>query len=52
MLSEKQTKSANFLRIIMQLRFLRDTGMITEQEYYKAKKYYKGATGADIVISD
>ena len=40
MLSEKQTKSANYLRIVSVLRALKDGGTITEQEYCRAKKYY------------
>lgn len=52
MLSEKQTKSANYLRIVSVLRALKDGGTITEQEYCRAKKYYQKLTGADIVIAD
>lgn len=52
MVTEKQTNSANYLRIITQLRHLLNTGKITQKEYTKAKKYYKKLTGADIVIAD
>ena len=34
MIAEKQTKSANFLRIIAILKSLRDDGKISIQEYY------------------
>ena len=52
MLSEHQNKNANFLRILMTLRALRQRGDITEKEYRKAKKYYQNLTGADIVLTD
>ena len=52
MLSERQNKNANFLRILMTLRALRQRGDITEKEYRRAKKYYQALTGADIVLAD
>lgn len=52
MKAEKQTKSANFIRIIAILRCLRDQGKISPKEYGRAKNYYKNLTGADIVIAD
>lgn len=52
MLSEVQTKSANYLRIIAVLKALRERGHINDKEYTKAKKYYWKLTGADIVIAD
>ena len=52
MLSEHQNKNANYLRILMTLRALRQRGDITEKEYRKAKKYYQNLTGADIVLTD
>lgn len=52
MLSAVQKKSANYLRIIIVLRELRDRGIINEKEYDRAKKYYRKLTGADIVILD
>lgn len=52
MVAEKQTKSANYFRIIAVLRHLLENGQISEKEYGRAKKYYKKMTGADIVISD
>ncbi len=52
MLSTKETKSANFIRIIYVLKGLRDEGQISSEEYQKAKKFYQKFTGADIVISD
>ena len=42
----------NYLRILMTLRALRQSGDITEKEYRKAKKYYQNLTGADIVLTD
>lgn len=52
MLTEKETKSSNYIRIISILKSLRDDGIITFQEYTKAKGYYRNVTGADIVILD
>ena len=52
MLSEKQTKSANYLCIVSMLRSMKETGSITEKEYSRAKEYYRKLTGADIVLSD
>ena len=52
MLSEHQNKNANYLRILMTLRALRQRGDITEKEYRRAKKYYQALTGADIVLAD
>ena len=52
MLSEHQNKNANYLRILMTLRALRQRGDITEKEYRRAKKYYQNLTGADIVLTD
>lgn len=52
MLSEHQNKNANYLRILMTLRALRQSGDITEKEYRRAKKYYQALTGADIVLAD
>lgn len=52
MLSEVQTKSANYIRIISVLKALREHGYINEKEYTRAKKYYRKLTGADIVIAD
>ena len=52
MLSEHLNKNANFLRILMTLRALRQSGGITEKEYRRAKKYYQALTGADIVLAD
>lgn len=52
MISETQTKSANYLRIIVVLRSLKESGVISEKEYGKAKKYYKKLTGADICIAN
>ena len=52
MLSEHQNKNANYLRILMTLRALRQRGTITETEYRRAKKYYLHLTGADIILAD
>lgn len=52
MVAEKQTKSANYLRIVSMLRHLLSNGKITDKEYGRAKKYYKQLTGADIVVAD
>lgn len=52
MKAEKQTKSANFIRIIAILKNLRDNGKISSKEYGRAKNYYRNLTGADIVIAD
>ena len=52
LLSEHQNKNANYLRILMTLRALRQRGDITEKEYRRAKKYYRTLTGADIILTD
>lgn len=52
MISEVQTKSANFLRIMSILRRLRSEGVISAKEYDRAKKYYQQVTGADIILAD
>lgn len=51
MVAENTTKNANFIRIVMILRSLRDNGSISEREYIRAKKYYMKLTGADIVLA-
>lgn len=51
MIAENKTKNANYLRLLHILRSLRDDGMITPDEYTRAKKYYEKLTGADIVIA-
>ena len=38
MLSEKQTKSANYLCIVSVLKTLKENGAITEKEYARAKR--------------
>ena len=52
MIAEKQTKCANYIRIIAILKKLRDIGKISPKEYGRAKTYYRKLTGADIVIAD
>lgn len=52
MVTEKENKSANYIRIVNILKSLLGNGAITEKEYNRAKKYYRNLTGADIVIAD
>lgn len=52
MLTEKEMKSANYLRIVRMLKVLRDKGQINAKEYGRAKKYYRALTGADIIVDD
>ena len=51
MLSNKNTKNANFLFIVDMLKDLLVQELITEKEYARAKKYYMNLTGADIVLA-
>ena len=51
MLSNKNTKNANFLFIVDMLKDLLVQELITEKEYASAKKYYMKLTGADIVLA-
>lgn len=51
MLSNKNTKNANFLFIVDMLKDLLEQELITEKEYARAKKYYMKLTGADIVLA-
>ena len=51
MLSNKNTKNANFLFIVDMLKDLLAQRLITEKEYARAKKYYMKLTGADIVLA-
>jgi hypothetical protein len=50
-LSNKNTKNANFLFIVDMLKDLLAQELITEKEYTRAKKYYMKLTGADIVLA-
>ena len=52
MVSERQTKSANFLCIVSVLKDLMYKGVISPKEYNRAKKYYQQLTGADIVLAE
>ena len=52
MISENQTKNANYLRIVSILKMMRDNQTITAKEYTRAKKYYGDLIGADIIIAD
>ena len=51
MLSNKNTKNANFLFIADMLKDLLAQELITEKDYARAKKYYMKLTGADIVLA-
>ena len=51
MLSNKNTKNANFLFIVDMLKDLLAQEFITEKEYARTKKYYMKLTGADIVLA-
>lgn len=42
----------NFIRIVNILKDLRDSGLITAEEYAHAKEYYRKMTGADIAVCD
>ena len=50
MITETDKKSANYLRIVFVLRALHKNGEISDEEYEKAKRYYKTMTGSDITI--
>jgi len=52
MLSQKNTKNANYLCIVSVLKEMLETGSITAKEYLRAKKYYLQLTGADIVLAE
>lgn len=52
MLTEKETKSANYLRILSVLKAMLEKGTITKKEYLRAAKYYRQLTGADIILCD
>ena len=52
MLAQKNRNNINFIRIVAVLRNLRSGGMITREEYRRAKGYYKKVTGADIALVD
>ncbi len=49
--TENGKKNAGYLNIVSVLRKLRDRGIITPDEYMKAKVYYANLTGADIVLA-
>lgn len=50
MLSQKNTKNANFLFIVEMLQELLAMEVINDKEYSRAKKYYMKLTGADIIV--
>lgn len=52
MVSEKASKNAGFIQIIITLISLREKGIINPEEYEKAREYYYRLTGADISLAD
>ena len=52
MITMSQTKSANYLFIVVVLKSMRNSGAITAAEYERAKRYYQKLTGSDLVIAD
>ena len=52
MITMSQTKSANYLFIVVVLKSMRNSGVITAAEYERAKRYYQKLTGSDLVIAD
>ena len=50
MVSEKSRANFNYLRIVLFLRRLRSNGLISSEEYQKAKTYYEKLTGAELLI--
>ena len=52
MISEKSRNNINFVRIVIVLKNLLSSGMISTVEYKRAKEYYKKITGADIAVID
>lgn len=51
-ISVRNTKNANYLCIVAVLKELLHSGVISQKEYAKAKKYYLKLTGADIVLAN
>lgn len=43
MITMSQTKSANYLFIVVVLKSMRNSGVITAAEYERAKRYYSGS---------
>ena len=52
MIPMSQPKSANYLFIVVVLKSMRNSGVITAAEYERAKRYYQKLTGSDLVIAD
>ena len=52
MLAVHSQKNANYLHILVVLRYLRDEKLISEAQYLRAKTYYRKLTGADITVPD
>ncbi len=52
MVSEKASKNAGFIQIVITLISLREKGIINPEEYEKAREYYYRLTGADISLAD
>lgn len=51
MVTDTLNKSATYLRIVVMLGAVRDQGLISSEEYSRAKQYYKKLTGADLIIT-
>ena len=52
MLTENEKKSANYARIVYVLQSMKEDGLISAEEYKRAKKYYQSLTGSDLVLLD
>ena len=51
MVSEKARKNAGYLQILFRLKKMKDRKVITNEEYEKARAYYRQLTGADVVLA-
>ena len=52
MVSEKASKNAGFIQIVITLITLKEKGIINSEEYENAREYYYRLTGADISLAD
>lgn len=52
MIPKKLQKDAEYLQIIQILRRLRDQEMISEQEYIRAKRYYRSLLEAEMFVAN
>ena len=52
MVSENAVKNAGYLQIMTILVSLRKKGIITTEEYHRAREYYYKLTGADVIMTD